>query len=546
MMNQFQWKSEGKTKALYQNDQPVGSILPFDHDSIAAEDELTPIEEGVFRWVRHFHASAPVADALLLMEFRVSQPMTYGMIPAVSYNGNIWGPGYDIKGFTQDGEPWTSAFHRVAVSGGTYSENSDGSVALFAQEGFDGSCALIPSGTERTHRLLLPETETPQVYSARDQYSAPYRAVLSLDAGTRVTITAYLVLTPVHEPRQAWRRMLDIAWKQHDYHHQPRFSGETLWRWGVQYAKESLWTEDDGFRGFAMGLIWENEQWSQRDLYEIGWCGQNASLANALLYDYLRDGSPSSLEKGLTALDFWATHAPLPNGLFRCHFGRIHNNEAQQEEFQDGCNLGAAATYFFEARQLSHQCGVERPNYQKIAVAICDFFVAHQFEDGNLGSAWNNHGVCVANDGTTGAFLIPALLSAYQITKDATYLRTAERAFHFYIRGLLNDGFTAAGALDTHCIDKESSIPLLRSGLLLYECTGDPQYLTWAEHAAYYLASWQWHHTVPYAQGTALRSRWRSLDSPDCVVTPASSRDRGVAFDCPVTPPYFPSRENKR
>ncbi len=223
-----------------------------------------------------------------------------------------------------------------------------------------------------------------------------------------------------------------------------------------------------------------------------------------MLYDYLRTGTQSSLDKGLMTLDFWATYAPLPNGLFRCHFGRIHSSSTQHEEVQDGCNLGAAATYFFEAHQLIQQCGNQRPHYQKIAIDICDFFVAHQFEDGSLGRAWRNNGECVATDGATGSFLIPALLTAYQITTDPDYLRTAERAFHFYMQGLLTDGFTAAGALDTHCIDKESSIPLLCAGLTLYEITGDAQYLKWSEHAAYYLASWQWHHSVHYEAGTAL------------------------------------------
>jgi hypothetical protein len=58
------------------------------------------------------------------------------------------------------------------------------------------------------------------------------------------------------------------------------------------------------------------------------------------------------------------------------------------------------------------------------------------------------------------------------------------------MRGLLVDGFTAAGALDTHCIDKESAIPLLQSGLLLYDISHEAVYLDWAELAAAYLASW--------------------------------------------------------
>ena len=39
--------------------------------------------------------------------------------------------------------------------------------------------------------------------------------------------------------------------------------------------------------------------------YEIGWCGQNASLAVSLLYDYQMNGNKDSIEKGLAVLDWW-------------------------------------------------------------------------------------------------------------------------------------------------------------------------------------------------------------------------------------------------
>lgn len=505
-LNRWEWKSEELTTALYADHRCIGAILPFVHDRITATDELTQVADGVFSWVRHFHANAPVADARLLMEFRVPRPIKYGLIPSVSYNGNPWGPGQDVKGFTADGEPRTFAYHRVAVCGATYSEYNEWSVALFAAEGFAGSCSLYPDEQQVTHRLLLPEVETPDVYIARDQYGAAYKSTLALEAGTTISISAYLVFAPVQEPRQAWRHMLDVAWQQHHYQHQPRFTCEELWTWGVQYAKTSLWAEEGFFRGFSIGLAWDDRNWSQSpDMkYEIGWCGQNASLANALLYDYLRSGDQSSLAKGLMALDTWARYAHLPNGLIHCHFDPLLGLDHPRHNLQDGCNLGGAATSFFEAHQLAAQCDVERPAYQAIAFGICDFFVKNQFEDGNLGRAWHNDGTCAATDGTTGCFLVPALLTAFQISGKEAYLDTAKRAFAYYMAGLITNGFTAAGALDTHCIDKESSIPLLRSALMLYSITGEPQYLKDAEQAAYYLATWQWHHTVQYAAGTAL------------------------------------------
>jgi hypothetical protein len=45
---------------------------------------------------------------------------------------------------------------------------------------------------------------------------------------------------------------------------------------------------------------------------------------------------------------------------------------------------------------------------------------------------------------------------------------------------------------------------LLKAALELLEVTGKDKYLGWAEDVSYYLASWQWHYTVPYPAGTVL------------------------------------------
>ena len=51
---------------------------------------------------------------------------------------------------------------------------------------------------------------------------------------------------------------------------------------------------------------------------------------------------------------------------------------------------------------------------------------------------------------------------------------------------------------------RSSAIPLFKASLLLYIITGELKYLEKAEHSAYYLSTWQWHHTVKYAEDTAL------------------------------------------
>jgi len=144
--------------------------------------------------------------------------------------------------------------------------------------------------------------------------------------------------------------------------------------------------------------------------------------------------------------------------------------------------------------------GVKRMVYH-----LCEGFVRGSSEttlrasshQGAIGAAMYVDGTTLGLDGTIGAFIIPGMLSAYRATNSRSYLDSAERAFRFYHEEFEELGFTTVGALDTDCIDKESAWPLLHSGLTLFSITKDRGYVSAAEAAAYYTATWQYHHTVP-------------------------------------------------
>ena len=65
---------------------------------------------------------------------------------------------------------------------------------------------------------------------------------------------------------------------------------------------------------------------------------------------------------------------------------------------------------------------------------------------------------------------------------------------------LKENGFTTAGALDTWCIDKESSISLLRSAIRFHRLTGSPEYIEDALAISYYLSTWLWHYDGIYPE----------------------------------------------
>jgi hypothetical protein len=507
-----EFRKAGEIQTLYGNGQPIGALVPFHEADFTTADQVLEIQPGLFEWARTFTYTGKdyVRPARLTMEFEAFYKSRYSLIPAVMYDGNAWGSGKEPKGFRKDGQPWTFAFHRVSVAGATYSESDAWSVGLFSRPaqipcGF--ACSLDPGPEKTVHRLVWPEEEAPLVYAMRDLYSAPYHEDLRVSRGQSITLKAWIVAAPLTRPKHGWHAMLDAAWALNSRPPSMRYDPEDLWEMGVGFAKDSLWAEERTFKGFSIGLRWDGRTWVQRDSwkYEIGWAGQNVSLADSLLADYLKTDDRTSLDMAVKCLDCWVRNARLKNGLLRCHFDYLIGLADAKDEVQDACNLGQAAQALFAAYDLAAKCKLQKPEYRDAALGVCDFAVKTMRADGRIGKAWRNDGAAVDPEGSTGGFLIPALVTGYRAVHKAGYLDGAERAFDFYFGDFVKKGYTTAGALDTDCIDKESATPLLKAALELYELTGKEKYLQAAEDVSYYLASWQWHYSVPFAEGTVLR-----------------------------------------
>ncbi len=507
-------RQTGQAVSLVAGGKAVANLVPFTGKGIAANDSVRELRPGVFEWTRTFayQGQDHVRPVRLTMEVEALYVSRYNLIPAVSYDGNAWGTGGEPKGFAKDGQPWTFAYHRTSIPGATYSESEAWSVGLFSAPGqvLGGfSCALEPGKDKTVHRLVWPEEETPQVYSMRDAYQDAYRGDLRMSAGQTITLKAWIVVAPVTVPRHGWHALVDAAWALNAKPVKPRFEPEELWELGIQFAGDNLWAEEKGFNGFSIGLRWDPQEqgWVQRQgwKYEIGWAGQNISLANSMLNDYLLSREKTSLDKGVRCLDTWLRNARLKNGLFRTHYDYLIGLADPKDEVQDACNLGHAAQGYFEAYDLAARCGLKKPEYRAAALGVCDFAIKAMNASGRIGKAWRNDGKIADPEGTIGAFLIPPLVTAYRATHKAEYLAGAEKAFAFYYGEFVKNGFTTAGALDTYCIDKESATPLLKAALELHDLTGKEAYLRQAEDVSYYLATWQWHYSVPYEEGTVLR-----------------------------------------
>ncbi|MBR1927205.1 MAG: hypothetical protein IJ840_05595, partial [Bacteroidales bacterium] len=451
-----------------------------------------------------FNAREDLDSARLVAGFIHKSKSGFWMIPSVSYDGNYWGRGKEPKGTREDGQWRTVSFRRTPIPGAMYSEGNNYAIATWTEApkalGENFSCSIQPDESQTGHYYLWPEEEMPTTYSNRDRFSPGFRQKQPLKKGETVEFQIYIHLTPVMGEHKAMRSFLDKAWELAPKPEVEIFSDEKLWELGIRYAKESLWAEEEPFKGFSIGLVLDSDgRWRQRPgwKYEIGWCGQNASYAISLLQDYLQTGSQESLRKGIATLDTWSG-CGLPNGLFVTNYDNILSGNKNGSI--DACNLGTAAVNFFEAYDMAKKCGVERPEYEQVAYAICDFAVSDQQENGCYAKGWTPNGESIYREGTIGCFLVPAMIEAYRRSEDGKYLDSGLKAYRHYLSELKEKGFTTAGALDTWCVDKESSISLLRSAIRLQRLTGSPEYVEDALAVSYYLSTWLWHYDGIYPE----------------------------------------------
>ena len=492
--------------ALYYDETLVGHLLPLETDAVKYDDHVEALDENTLKITRVFTAFRDVDSVRLTLEFRHKSECESAMIPSVCYDGNNWGKGREPKGFHTEGVWHTYSFRRTPIPGATYSEGKDFSVAMWsvnpAKEEDAFSCSLKPQSTDVTHSLILPEEERPFVYYGRDKFRGGYARKLSMREGETRKIEAFLHVSSKNENRNPLAPFLDKAWELAKKEYAKVDSTDKIWEYGIRYAKESLWAKEKEYKGLNIGLLpSEDDGWRQRWFakYEIGWCGQNASFANSLLNDYLKTGNQESYDKALAILTTWTSKlVQNDNGHYIVRYDNILNGN--KGAVSDACNLGTAASNFFEAISLLEQCrNTElKERTKEVALGICDFVKRDQQPSGVYGRGWYSDGVCYFREGTVGAFMITPMLKAFEVTSDSTYFHSASKAFDYYYNDFERLGYTTAGALDTWCIDKESSMPLLRSALMLYDATGNKGYIAKAEDISYYLSTWLWHYKANY------------------------------------------------
>jgi hypothetical protein len=453
-------------------------------------DIITEEKDGVY----HLKRSGPAAGQMDIVITGSYRPL-FTMVPGCNYNGNGFGTFCEYEGDRYNGVPWRYASHRSTIPSMTYSEGRVGdagwSLSVFTDPNDNNCCSIFEEDIGIVHRVSWPEEENPYTLQ-HYYYGNPYSTTME----PRFEFSVWIVFDKDHIRKQGYRKAFDIAWELNRGKRPMPLYRKEAEELGVAYARTLYTKETNGFCGFNIGLAWNNEMqsWQKRksDKYEIGWCGQNAMLANALIWEGIRTGDNSLADEGFSVLDSWINYAYLPIKVVHSYY------DPGQDRYIEACNLGTAGIAFFEAEDFSLRLGRSSEIYHKAALEICDFALSRQEYNGCFARCWKTDGTVAIKEGTVGAFLIPPLVIAYMKGCGEKYLISARKAYDYYYRELLEYGFTTAGALDIYSIDKESGIPLLKSAMMLYRATNERQWIERAEHAAWYLSTWQYVYTINF------------------------------------------------
>ena len=549
----------GEGHVIAVDGKPYARILAVE----GATDTFEKIEDGAFRWHRH---TDNATDHMRMEMVLIGEP-TFTMVPSVSYNGNGWGDYAEYVGDrAEDGTPWSWASHRVTIPACTYSENAEISIALMAEPNSNSACSLYKVDEGEKHVLIFPEEEQPKTLQ-RHFWGDPFQGTMEPSCDFEGIILAI----PSNGGKYRYSGLLDFAWRYYGHEIMPPRSAEEIYRLAIAYTRFLFARERDGFCGFCTGSQWHpdtNAYKKKEHRYELGWVGQNASMANAFIYDYIKNGDKDNLDWALEAHDAWLKYGEARgkflNARNEYHYWRtlpfetmtaadVDRWEWGEDQYEsvlnkigkpqkrnaegkviinhDACNLGTGADCYFEAYDMLKEVGIDKPEYLKAAFDTVDFALESQDENGCFAKAWDDDGNVLAKKGTIGCFLILPIIKAYKRTNDKKYFDAAVKAFDFYYAELEREGFTTAGALDTYSIDKESSSPLLRIALALYDVTGDRKYVEKSEKIAWYLCTWKMHFTVDYPEDCLISKLGYDTFGSTSVSTPHQALDQYALRD---------------
>ncbi len=288
----------------------------------------------------------------------------------------------------------------------------------------------------------------------------PYdEAYLDVPAGAIIEKTFYLEAFPVAREGTGFQTpvrtsaRLFAPWYVEDL---PGFP--EILRDKYRYAK-SRWRVRGPVAGF--------NKYPDRDIFVMGWCGQADSLGYALQVLGRGLNAPEATSMAKRSLDF-LSGAQFYDGGFHTWY-TVDKGEWSHHE---PLSQGQAMMNFARAIRVGRASGADTSKWEVFLRKAADFHTARI-----LSPDWKPLS-------TAEGFFIAPLVASSGLFANKTYMQAALKAGEVYAaRHLSMREPYWGGTLDAQSEDKEGAWAAFEGFLALYEATGDPRHLKWAEHA---------------------------------------------------------------
>jgi len=464
----------------------------------------TRINEYIVKYELTYRNNGNATEIIPVFQ-RVSDgvPFFY-MTPCVNYNGNEWGTCKEPKGMEQNGEPWIFSADRGGVPACTVAQFEGYCSAIFSDNkglSHNSSGSIFCRDGKTVQRIYFSHLEYPTVYLLKYEYGEPIVEFIPFDSGESKTFVCYTYDNRGHRERFGYGQMFDFLNLSYAEPLTARFDADTINEYNFEFISSLVERYGDGYIS-NMGFLPDgehrlgdpNSKFKFRNVgkHEIGWCGQNITIAEMHIRRYLQTKDSSALQIGVGILDTWSKRQHS-TGAVSVAIDRAFDGG----EWIDSCNEGWLLWKLLWCCDMLKKLGVDVSKYEKMATGIANYYLEY-FPSGAFPQISNGAGGTVTKDGCAGAMLVLGFIEAYKYFGDQKYFDRAKRAYDFYYDTYLLNSIAAGGALDTYCIDKESAGPMLRASLWMYDVTGEEEYVAKAKQVAYYLMSWTYYHDIEF------------------------------------------------
>ena len=236
-----------------------------------------------------------------------------------------------------------------------------------------------------------------------------------------------------------------------------------------------------------------------RTLPEIGWTGEGV-IGYPLLISGHRTGNELAAQRADYLFNQVANAYNPASGLLWDVSGK---HEGQHTDgwwagyLVSGVHCaytnGSGLYYLLKACDFLHGHGEKKTAWLDTARQALDTIVELQMENGGFGYTYNTEQPEILDpEGFAGVWFVPALALAYRHTRDADYLRAAERGIRFYRQSV--QALSCCGTpMDTwKSPEEEGNLGFIRGARLLHEITGKEEYLEMLEEGAEYEYLWRY------------------------------------------------------